>query len=347
MAAALAAAVVCIGAGAAPAAGSVTVGATSAEFADANIGYACRHPDCGMWQVTAPLGHTSTSPIDGIVVGWRMKIAGIVGSSLTVIPRLLGPVSGGPMLWGAAGPTVALPDSGYPRTIETPMRMPIARGQAIGVEIPQPAIDPENPSQLVGFAVIDGDEAGNCSLITPAPPPGGSGDGFECATEYNLLAIAADIEPDADGDGFGDETQDACPTDAASQSPCAVTPVTPVTLTGDQEGPALTWCGRERLRMGSSRVLRGCVGSNELAGIEVTASVELDGTSIDLGPVATSASPLAPASFGLKLTRRASRRLARALESGRSVAARFAVAGTDAAGNASAIEATAELRTRR
>ena len=30
----------------------------------------------------------------------------------------------------------------------------------------------------------------------------------------------ADIEADADKDGFGDETQDQCPTDATTQGPC-------------------------------------------------------------------------------------------------------------------------------
>jgi hypothetical protein len=34
------------------------------------------------------------------------------------------------------------------------------------------------------------------------------------------LDIAAILEPDADHDGFGDETQDQCPTDASTQGPC-------------------------------------------------------------------------------------------------------------------------------
>jgi hypothetical protein len=32
--------------------------------------------------------------------------------------------------------------------------------------------------------------------------------------------ITVAVEPDADGDGFGDETQDQCPTDASTQGPC-------------------------------------------------------------------------------------------------------------------------------
>ncbi|MFN8149751.1 MAG: hypothetical protein U0R24_01315 [Solirubrobacterales bacterium] len=36
-----------------------------------------------------------------------------------------------------------------------------------------------------------------------------------------LLSIAATVEPDADGDGFGDDTQDLCPSQATTQSACS------------------------------------------------------------------------------------------------------------------------------
>jgi hypothetical protein len=42
------------------------------------------------------------------------------------------------------------------------------------------------------------------------------------------LPLSATLEPDADHDGFGDETQDQCPTSAGTQGPCPVTPATPV-----------------------------------------------------------------------------------------------------------------------
>jgi hypothetical protein len=34
--------------------------------------------------------------------------------------------------------------------------------------------------------------------------------------------VSATVEPDADGDGYGDETQDTCPTDASTQGTCPV-----------------------------------------------------------------------------------------------------------------------------
>jgi hypothetical protein len=36
--------------------------------------------------------------------------------------------------------------------------------------------------------------------------------------------VTVTVEPDADGDGFGDETQDACPTDASTQGLCPTAP---------------------------------------------------------------------------------------------------------------------------
>jgi hypothetical protein len=47
--------------------------------------------------------------------------------------------------------------------------------------------------------------------------------------------ISVTVEPDADGDGFGDESQDGCPTDAATRGACPTpptlpSPVPPITL---------------------------------------------------------------------------------------------------------------------
>ena len=39
------------------------------------------------------------------------------------------------------------------------------------------------------------------------------------------LLLNADLEPDADGDGYGDETQDGCPTEVSTQGECAPPPL--------------------------------------------------------------------------------------------------------------------------
>ena len=50
-------------------------------------------------------------------------------------------------------------------------------------------------------------------------------------TSTEELLVQATIEPDADGDGFGDETQDQCPTQAGTHGPCVSNPPPPVALT--------------------------------------------------------------------------------------------------------------------
>jgi hypothetical protein len=44
------------------------------------------------------------------------------------------------------------------------------------------------------------------------------------------VPIVARVEPDVDGDGYGDETQDQCPQSAAYQSPCPVVTVSSLSL---------------------------------------------------------------------------------------------------------------------
>lgn len=55
------------------------------------------------------------------------------------------------------------------------------------------------------------------------------------------IPVTAIIEPDADNDGFGDETQDQCPTDASTQGPCP-SPLgsTPPTSVADTNPPETT-----------------------------------------------------------------------------------------------------------
>ena len=56
-------------------------------------------------------------------------------------------------------------------------------------------------------------------------PPLVDGQGARGSTSVTgELLVQAVIEPDADHDGFGDETQDQCPTQANTQGPCDKTP---------------------------------------------------------------------------------------------------------------------------
>jgi hypothetical protein len=50
---------------------------------------------------------------------------------------------------------------------------------------------------------------------------------FTLGTTAGKLPVTGIVEPDGDRDGFGDETQDACPTDAGTHGPCPSPPPPP------------------------------------------------------------------------------------------------------------------------
>jgi hypothetical protein len=65
----------------------------------------------------------------------------------------------------------------------------------------------------------DETEDGSVIGATPGSPGVGSTAEYE-PVEEGRVPVSAILEPDADGDGFGDESQDGCPQAAAAQGPC-------------------------------------------------------------------------------------------------------------------------------
>ncbi len=89
-------------------------------------------------------------------------------------------------------------------------RQPVEQGDYIGVTLVT--------GSSIGYLAGSGDQifevdanAGNVDNSTP--------ENFE-------PQLLARVEPDADGDGFGDESQDACPSSAATQGACPAGPAT-------------------------------------------------------------------------------------------------------------------------
>jgi hypothetical protein len=108
------------------------------------------------------------------------------------------------------------------RLFTTATRIPVHAGDVIGLTANAPSVsglpcDRSAPNPNSDEAILIGDPA-------PGSTPTSSSDfsAFE-------LDLSAQLETDADGDGFGDETQDQCPTNASAQGTCPAAPVTPVT----------------------------------------------------------------------------------------------------------------------
>jgi hypothetical protein len=79
-----------------------------------------------------------------------------------------------------------------------------------------------------------------------------------------IMDLSVVIEPDADGDGYGDETQDKCPTDASTQGACPEKP--------DKTAPVLSVSFAKTQKTKSSFDVG--VTSNEASTITVAASLK-------------------------------------------------------------------------
>ena len=116
-------------------------------------------------------------------------------------------------------------------------------------------------------ASVGGEEVGNLVCEVPeetvyggfVSSPGGVGSThpFVTVTEGSArIPVSAVIEPDADGDGFGDETQDKCPQSATTQVAC----------------PTVVLSTSSTIKKGLVKVL---VTSSSQAGVAVAGTVKL------------------------------------------------------------------------
>jgi hypothetical protein len=142
------------------------------------------------------------SPINGIVVRWRLK-SGPTPDVTSL--RILRP--GSSTTRSAAGTsTPETPTASSISTFDT--RLPIAAGDTIGVDSKGPPV--------ASLATAD------MRYWAPALPDNGAPAASSSFANAELL-VNADIEADGDHDLYGDETQDGCPLEPATHDGCLLT----------------------------------------------------------------------------------------------------------------------------
>jgi hypothetical protein len=182
---------------AAPAHAATFVGTTNVNAAPASA-VTCA-PGCSV------VLDGATAPA-GVIVRWRFQGEGALS---LVVYR---PSSRTQSQLVAARPAVSdlLTGAGAGMVVQAPARIPVAAGDMIGVLVPEGA---KLFSPAPGGGLLwTGQEQGG--TLTAGPPQPGD------------ALYQADVEADADGDGFGDETQDLCPSQPATQGTC-VPPLPP------------------------------------------------------------------------------------------------------------------------
>ena len=191
----------CVAAVAPSAAGAAqTIGQTGLD------GGGCTNRVFVQHDLTSGPGYSPSSP--GVITSWSAQANGAAGQTLQLVV----------LRQNGLEYTVLRRDS--VRTLAnlnalntfTGLRLPIEAGQLIAVyEPPGSAADCEangSTGDNVAFSEV-GDPSDNVPAVYPST--------FDSPYRVNAQAV---VEPDADHDGFGDETQDQCPTNATTQGAC-------------------------------------------------------------------------------------------------------------------------------
>lgn len=263
------------------------------------------------------------APAAGVVTRWNVSVIPFPGT----LPQQLKVfrATGNPSEFQAVAQSVSAPVVSGSNSFDT--RIPVQAGDRFG-------LFGTNPEGTLYCQTGDlADEMG----FAKGDVPVGSAQLFATAKEAQV-AVSALIEPDADGDGFGDETQDRCPRSAAVQIEC----------------PAIALGSYGIARRGSALLL---VATSSPTAVTVSSTVGIPKTtarkkrkraarasalvSLDGGTQVVAPGQLAQ--FTLRFTKRLKKTLAQ-LPRKRSLTLRIAAVATDLAGRPSSTTARVKLR---
>ena len=154
-------------------------------------------------QVTSP-GSSYIVPSRGVITSWSHQ----AGSVPTQMRLKLGVPAGGNnfTIVGESAPEIMAPN----QVTTFPTRISVNGGELLGFFFSGFGNCATASVAGYGHAAGAGDQpVGATAPYGMSPPPG------------PRLDVSAVLEPDADNDGFGDETQDLCPTSGSTQNDCA------------------------------------------------------------------------------------------------------------------------------
>lgn len=203
----------------------IAVSACSGTLLGSNLqGARTQVPFCGgggCMRVQTSIGGVSTAaPTAGVVVRWRVMNAEAGDFRLRVLefrPESSGVGSNAfKVLHASSLEHVAYPGGGlFSRMSSFPTRLPIPAGAYVGLSGPS----------VVGLQQGGGATTSYTVTNDVTTPTGGEGLTLSGNTHEGTLLYDADIEPDQDGDGYGDISQDSCPASASvHEGPCPAAP---------------------------------------------------------------------------------------------------------------------------
>jgi hypothetical protein len=187
----------------------VPSGASAAQ----TIGQAASGSGCsgGEAYTQGPLKASIYSPTaPGVITSWSSFAAATPNTQLVLLVLKPNPAGSTHFIATQKDQTRTLTQAGALNTFSG-VHLPIQVGEQIGLFLPN-----GNADCFIDAPPDDG------LFFTGGDPPLNADANFTGANTNRLLNASAVVEPDADHDGFGDETQDGCPSSASAQGACPV-----------------------------------------------------------------------------------------------------------------------------
>ena len=203
----------------APAQAATVVG-SPLTASDSNTLETCLNGECTQWNDTLP-GATLTTPA-GVVTAFTVRSAVAIQARIRV---LRGPTTATTVVASTSLASIAGTDS--PQEVDA--RLSVNAGDVVAISFPA-ANDPP-------YSAAAGGVTGRCFTRFAAEPADGSTNASEPCTNNRELLYNATVEADADADGYGDESQDLCPTNPGPLA-CPVPDPAPVTPAPASPAPA-------------------------------------------------------------------------------------------------------------
>lgn len=249
----------------------VSPAVAATEFGDGCVANEASGEAVTVFEVSAPGNPLPTAaPSSGVLTAWKLNLApGGAGIPQTLDVLRLNAATKTAQVIGESSATLT---SG---ANVVPARIPIQAGDRLAIVGPSP----------VGTLVCATPETTFYGGYLGSVGSGGTSPYVEVEGEVRIPAVGV-IEPDADHDGYGDETQDKCPQSAATQAPC----------------PVVTLSASSTVKKGLAKVL---VTASSQATVTVVGTVKLGkGKTVELNGGTQAVAPGTLAKFTLLFSKR-------------------------------------------
>jgi hypothetical protein len=229
-------------------------GASAATEFGSNCTATAAAPNLTVWQTSLPTGPLpGAAPISGVITKWKTSLTNEVTFGVPQQLKVLHPI-GSPSQVKVVAETAQTNVVAGANVFD--VRLPVSAGDVLGLS---------GTTEIGGLFCNSGNPGDRVAAALGNPTLGSTVSATEEAEKLQLAAAAV-IEPDADNDGYGDETQDKCPQSASTQSPCPVVTLSAsavakknlatVLITSSSQAP-VTVAGTAKLGKGKSATLSG------------------------------------------------------------------------------------------